>query len=120
MRRCSGSWATGARGRGLSPPVWRCGVLPPSCQGLAQSYSQLLLFIPTGPINAAIVNLLGDVPTPILIGRLSDATSLGHAVLLVPVAVALAGAVWCVTARVSAGRPLPSLGAGVAVEGLVG
>lgn len=82
--------------------------------------AQLLLFMSTGPINAAIVNmvspferasavalsmfaihLLGDVPSPVLIGRLSDASSLGHAVLVVPVAVAIGGLVWLVAARVS-------------------
>ena len=62
----------------------------------------------TGPINAQIVNivsplerasaialsmfaihLLGDVPSPPLIGHLSDVGSLAHAVLIVPVAVAI-------------------------------
>jgi MFS family permease len=82
--------------------------------------AQLLLFMSTGPINAAIVNmvspferasavalsmfaihLLGDVPSPVLIGRLSDASSLGHAVLIVPIAVAVGGLVWLAAARVS-------------------
>ena len=82
--------------------------------------AQLLLFMSTGPINAAIVNmvspferasamalsmfaihLLGDVPSPPLIGRISDASSLGHAVLIVPVAVAIGGLVWLGAARVS-------------------
>jgi MFS family permease len=82
--------------------------------------AQLLLFMSTGPINAAIVNmvspferasavalsmfaihLLGDVPSPVLIGRLSDASSLGQAVLVVPVAVAIAGLVWLMAARFS-------------------
>jgi MFS transporter, Spinster family, sphingosine-1-phosphate transporter len=82
--------------------------------------AQLLLFMSTGPINAAIVNmvspferasavalsmftihLLGDVPSPVLIGRLSDASSLGQAVLVVPVAVAIGGLVWLVAARFS-------------------
>jgi MFS family permease len=81
--------------------------------------AQLLLFMSTGPINAAIVNmvspferasavalsmfaihLLGDVPSPVLIGRLSDASSLGQAVLVVPVAVAIGGLMWLVAARV--------------------
>jgi MFS family permease len=83
--------------------------------------AQLLLFMSTGPINAAIVNmvspferasavalsmfaihLLGDVPSPVLIGRISDASSLGHAVLVVPVAVAIGGLVWLGAARVAA------------------
>jgi MFS transporter, Spinster family, sphingosine-1-phosphate transporter len=82
--------------------------------------AQLLLFMSTGPINAAIINmvspferasamalsmfaihLMGDVPSPPLIGRISDASSLGHAVLIVPVAVAIGGLVWLGAARVS-------------------
>ncbi len=74
---------------------------------------QLLLFASTGPVNAAIVaevapserasavalsiltiHLLGDVPSPALIGFLSDRSSLGRAVLIVPVAVLVAGVIW--------------------------
>ncbi len=74
---------------------------------------ELLIFASTGPVNSAIVgsvppnrrvaamalsifliHLLGDVPSPPLIGSLSDATSLGIAVLLVPAAVTIAGIVW--------------------------
>jgi len=81
--------------------------------------AELLLFMSTGPINAAIVNivsplerasaialsmlaihLLGDVPSPWLIGRLSDARSLGEAVLIVPAAIAVSGLVWFVAATV--------------------
>jgi MFS family permease len=75
--------------------------------------AQLLLFASTGPVNAAIVaevppaerasavalsilaiHLFGDVPSPALIGFLSDRSSLGRAVLVVPVAVLAAGAIW--------------------------
>ncbi len=83
--------------------------------------AELLLFMSTGPINAAIVNvvsplerasavalsmfmihLLGDVPSPVLIGYLSDhGGSLGHAVLVVPVAVLAGGLVWLLAARVN-------------------
>jgi MFS family permease len=75
--------------------------------------AQLLLFASTGPVNAAIVaevppaerasavaisilaiHLFGDVPSPTLIGFLSDRSSLGRAVLVVPVAVLVAGAIW--------------------------
>lgn len=89
--------------------------------------AQLLLFMSTGPINAAIVNiagplerasaialsmfaihLLGDVPSPALIGRVSHLTSLGEATLIVPVAFALAGVIWLVAARVNARAALPA------------
>ena len=75
--------------------------------------AEILLFASTGPINTAIVNLvapgeratavalsiltihlLGDVPSPPLIGALSDASSLATAILIVPVAVLIAGSVW--------------------------
>jgi predicted MFS family arabinose efflux permease len=81
--------------------------------------AQLLLFMSTGPINAAIVNiagplerasaialsmfaihLLGDVPSPALIGRVSHLSSLGEATLIVPVAFAVAGVIWLAAARV--------------------
>jgi MFS family permease len=80
--------------------------------------TELLLFASTGPINSVIVNvvapteratavalsilgihLLGDVPSPPLIGALSDATSLGTAFLILPAVIALAGAIWLYAAR---------------------
>ena len=85
--------------------------------------AQLLLFMSAGPINSAIINvvpaeirataialsvfaihLLGDVPSPWLIGRLSDGYSLERAVLVVPVAIALSGGLWLL-AGASARRP---------------
>ncbi len=83
--------------------------------------AQLLLFMSTGPINAALVNIvsplerasaaaltmvtihvLGDVPSPVLIGAASDhlapalgaAQALGRAVLMVPAAILIGGLVW--------------------------
>ena len=75
--------------------------------------AEVLLFFSTGPINSALVNvvapahratamafnilvihLLGDVPSPPLIGRLSDATSLAKAFLVLPAMMALAGVIW--------------------------
>ena len=75
--------------------------------------AEVLLFFSTGPINSALVNvvapahratamslnilvihLLGDVPSPPLIGRLSDATSLAMAFLVLPAMMALAGIIW--------------------------
>jgi len=80
--------------------------------------AQVLLFAGTGPINAATVNivspamratalaaqiliihLLGDVPSPPLIGYISDRSSLGTAVLIVPVAIVLCGIFWVMAAR---------------------
>jgi MFS transporter, Spinster family, sphingosine-1-phosphate transporter len=80
--------------------------------------AELLLFMSTGPINTAIVNvvsplerasavalsvfaihLLGDVPSPYIIGKLSDLSSLGSAVMIVPGAVAVSAVLWLVAAR---------------------
>ena len=82
--------------------------------------AELLLFMSTGPINTAIVNLvspterasavalsilaihlLGDVLSPSIIGKLSDLFSLGSAVMIVPGAVAICAALWLVAARAS-------------------
>jgi hypothetical protein len=82
----------------------------------------------TGPVNSAIVNLvsprqrasalalsmfmihlLGDVPSPTLIGWLSDTSSLAKAVLIVPIAVVISGIIWLISARVaSAADTAPS------------
>jgi MFS transporter, Spinster family, sphingosine-1-phosphate transporter len=89
--------------------------------------AELLLFMSTGPINAAIVNiaapferasavalsmfaihLLGDVPSPVIIGRVSDLSSLGQAVLMVPVAIAVSGLIWLLAARVHERAALPA------------
>jgi hypothetical protein len=80
--------------------------------------AELLLFMSTGPVNAAIINLvsplerasamalsifiihlLGDVPSPPLIGHLAQGGSLGRAVLIVPVALAIGGLIWLFSAR---------------------
>jgi MFS family permease len=79
--------------------------------------AEILVFMSTGPINSAIVNLvapgeratavamsiftihlLGDVPSPPLVGALSDARSLGRAVLIIPAVFGLAGLIWCYAA----------------------
>jgi MFS transporter, Spinster family, sphingosine-1-phosphate transporter len=85
----------------------------PSVYWTAIVAAELCLFASTGPINSAIVNvvsphmratavalsiftihLLGDVPSPSLVGAVSDARSLGEAVLIIPLAVLVAGIVW--------------------------
>jgi MFS family permease len=80
--------------------------------------AEFFVFMGTGPTNTALVNclpvsvratglavsiflihVLGDAISPTLIGRVSDATSLGFAVLLVPLAFAVAAAIWIVAQR---------------------
>jgi predicted MFS family arabinose efflux permease len=75
--------------------------------------AEILVFISTGPINSAlvgyvppvaraaamagaivIIHLLGDVPSPAIIGRLSELSSLADAVLIIPVAIAISGLIW--------------------------
>ncbi|HEX3582179.1 MAG TPA: MFS transporter [Thermoanaerobaculia bacterium] len=79
----------------------------------AMIVAEVLVFASTGPVNSAIVNLvspgeratalalsilimhlLGDVPSPPLIGYLSDISSLQRAFLVVPVAILLGGVIW--------------------------
>jgi MFS family permease len=75
--------------------------------------AEILVFVSTGPVNSALINvvepdrratavalsilaihLLGDVPSPPLIGFVSDHSSLGRALLILPFAFALAGLIW--------------------------
>jgi len=75
--------------------------------------AELLVFMSTGPINSAIINvvapemratsvalsilaihLLGDVPSPPLIGYVSDHSTLERAMLILPVAFAIGGLIW--------------------------
>jgi MFS transporter, Spinster family, sphingosine-1-phosphate transporter len=84
----------------------------------AMCMAQLLLFMSTGPVNSAIVNFaapnerasamalsvflihfLGDVISPPLIGLISKHSSLGVAVLIVPVAIAVSGIIWWMAVR---------------------
>jgi sugar phosphate permease len=87
--------------------------------------AQLCLFLSTGPINAAIINLviaserataialsvfaihlLGDALSPLIVGALSDAFSLQQAITILPVAVLVGGFVWIWAARAQAASGL--------------
>ena len=103
----------------MRPPIWCFDASPaPRTYYPAIVVAELLCFMSTGPINAAIVNmvsplvrasamalsifaihLLGDVPSPPLIGHLAVTGSLGRAVLLVPLALAVSGAIWLLSAQ---------------------
>jgi sugar phosphate permease len=75
--------------------------------------AEILLFVSTGPVNSALVgqvprvaraaamagailtiHLLGDVPSPFILGRISERSSLAEAVLIIPVAIAISGVIW--------------------------
>ena len=79
--------------------------------------AEILIFMSTGPVNSAIINvvapdrratavalsilaihLLGDVPSPPLVGYVSDTSSLGKALLILPVAFGIAGLIWTLAA----------------------
>jgi MFS transporter, Spinster family, sphingosine-1-phosphate transporter len=83
--------------------------------------AQLCLFLSTGPINAAIINLviaserataialsvfaihlLGDAISPLIVGALSDAFSLQQAITILPVAALIGGFIWIWAARAQA------------------
>jgi hypothetical protein len=89
--------------------------------------AEILLFASTGPIQAVTVNvvsptmratamasqilfihLLGDVPSPPLIGAISDASSLAIGVLVVPAALFVSGVFWVQAAR-QAARSAPAV-----------
>jgi MFS family permease len=107
-------WLSGVATLAAAPLALVALVSPtPALYWAAIVGAEILLFASTGPINSAIVNLvapemratavavsiftihaLGDVPSPTILGALSDATSLARAVLIIPVAVLLSGAIW--------------------------
>jgi predicted MFS family arabinose efflux permease len=79
----------------------------------AMVIAELLIFLSTGPINSAILNVvepdrratsvalsilaihtLGDVPSPWLVGLVSQHSSLGRALLILPVAFGVSGLIW--------------------------
>ncbi len=89
----------------------------------ALAAAELLAFASTGPINSAIVNvvapevratavaisilaihLLGDVPSPVLVGALSDAASLRDAIQILPAALLAGGLVWTAGAAIGSRR----------------
>jgi MFS transporter, Spinster family, sphingosine-1-phosphate transporter len=107
-------WLSGLAALAAVPLAWVVFVdARPAAYLPALIGAELLLFASTGPINSVIVNvvrpaeratavalsilsihLLGDVPSPWLIGRISDASSLERAVLIVPAAVLVCGLIW--------------------------
>ncbi len=115
-------WLSAAATLVAAPCVWMALTTASHTGYLAWMVAaQLCMFLSTGPINAAMINLvsaterataialsvfcihvLGDVPSPFLIGALSDASSLGQAVKIVPIAVLIAGCLWILAARAQA------------------
>ncbi len=112
-------WLCGISVLLAAPFVWAAlNTAAPTAYTVYMVIAQFLIFLSTGPINAAIINvvspferasaialsvfaihLLGDALSPPLIGALSDAASLGQAVQIVPASVLLSGVLWCLAAR---------------------
>ena len=86
--------------------------------------AELLMFCSTGPINTVIVNVVpagirasamalsvfaihafGDVPSPALVGVISDRSSLGLAVLILPAAALVGGTLWTYAAATTRASP---------------
>ena len=104
-------------------------VVSPRTYLVCMVLAQLLMFLSTGPINASIVNLvrptqrasanalgvfaihlLGDVPSPLLIGWISTHSSLQQGVKLVPLAILVSGLIWIFAALAQpAGLATPAM-----------
>ncbi|MBI1746337.1 MAG: 1-acyl-sn-glycerol-3-phosphate acyltransferase [Acidobacteria bacterium] len=111
-------WISGLATLAAAPLVWVVFVArSPLLYFSAMVVAEILIFASTGPINSALINLVepgkraaavaacnfsihlfGDVPSPPLIGAISDKLSLEKGVLLVPIAILVGGSVWIYTA----------------------
>ncbi|MGH9441226.1 MAG: spinster family MFS transporter [Thermoanaerobaculia bacterium] len=116
-------WVCGVATLAAAPVVWVAFTSPNRAVSLAAiTIAEVLLFLPTGPANSAIlgaapagrratamalsifaIHLLGDVPSPLLLGVLSQATSLQAAFRWLPAPILLAGAIWCFAASRGSG-----------------
>jgi MFS family permease len=114
-------WLCGISSVAAIVPTWLA--LAPAAPGSYLTWffiAEFLLFLSTGPVNVAIVNVvsvgsramamavsiftihvLGDAISPPIIGLLADTAGLARAVLIVPAAIAISGLLWSVTARFS-------------------
>jgi MFS transporter, Spinster family, sphingosine-1-phosphate transporter len=115
-------WLSGGSALLAVFPAWLALTAPSSLvyQG-AFFAAEFLLFLSTGPINVVIVSAvqvstramamavsifaihaLGDAISPPLIGKIADLSGLGHAVMVVPLAIAVSGLFWTATAYFAA------------------
>lgn len=107
-------WMSGVAALAAAPLFYLALAAPsPGTFWPAMIGAQLLMFASTGPINSHIVNVvrpeirtmavavsvfsihaLGDILSPVLVGAISDRSSLSTAVLILPVAALGGGAIW--------------------------
>ncbi len=119
-------WVAGVATVAAAPAAWLALTLEnPAGYWSALVIAELLVFACTGPVNSAVVgevpprmrasamalciftiHILGDVPSPPLIGAISDARDLQLAVMLIPVAVLVGGLIWCWAAWSRGGEAL--------------
>src|SRR3989442_8920239 len=115
-------WLCGISGLAAIVPTWlTLSFASPGPYVLWFFVAEFLLFLSTGPVNVVIVSvvpvgaramamavsiftihLLGDAISPPIIGLLADTAGLATAVLIVPVAIAISGLLWIITAAVAA------------------
>ena len=55
-------------------------------------------------LSILAIHLFGDVPSPPLMGAISDAANLRAAFTVVPVSIGIAGAIWLAAARTADSR----------------
>jgi MFS family permease len=114
-------WMSGVSTLAAVPPaVLALTATSPVVYQVSLFVAEFLLFMSTGPINVVIVSVvpatiramamavsivviqvLGGAISPPIIGLLADFGGLARAVLIVPLAIAVAGVLWIVTARLS-------------------
>jgi MFS family permease len=107
-------WVSGVTTLAAAPFAWLAFVTPDiGAFWIYIGIAEVLIFASTGPVNAAIVSevpsplraaamalsilgihAFGDAISPTLIGWWSDRDTLAHAVMIIPVAVIVGGAIW--------------------------
>ncbi len=107
-------WVSGIATLAAVPFAWMVFTAPDRwAYTTAMVIAELLIFISTGPINSAILNVvapdrratavalsilaihvLGDIPSPPLVGLVSEHSSLARALLILPAAFGVAGLIW--------------------------
>jgi MFS family permease len=122
-------WLSGISTLAAVPPaLLALTATSPAVYQVSLFIAEFLLFMSTGPINVVIVSVvpatiramsmavsivaiqvLGGAISPPIIGLLADVGGLARAVLVVPLAIVIAGALWIATARFSSSESRPAV-----------
>jgi MFS transporter, Spinster family, sphingosine-1-phosphate transporter len=119
-------WLCGVSTLVAVPCAWLAITLPAPYYLYALFVVELLLFLSTGPVNSSVLGVVapamraaamalstfaihafGDCWSPLLIGYLSDRSSIAQAVTIIPVSLAIGGAIWLFAAWRGERRPVP-------------